>query len=153
MRLLNWQLIRVRGASMLPALTPGTWLIVDRLEGSGQPVRRFDLVRYVDPVRPAAWGIKRVVGLPGEEIRLSPEGLQVNGRLVPEPHARGTGTGATHCWSVGQDQCIVLGDNRDASTDSRSHGPLPLALLTGIVRRTLWPGDPHKLQGGRSPAG
>ncbi len=94
-----------------------------------------------------------MVGLPGEEIRLSAESLQVNGRLVPEPHARGTGPGAAHCWSVGPDHCIVLGDNRDASTDSRSHGPLPLALLTGIVRRTLWPGGPHKLQGGRSPAG
>ena len=153
MRLLNWQLIRVRGASMLPALAPGAWLIVDRLEPSGQPVRRFDLVRYVDPVRPAAWGIKRVVGLPGEEIGLSAEGLRVDGDLVDEPHARGTGICTTHHWSVGPDHCIVLGDNREGSTDSRRFGPLPLALLTGIVRRTLWPGGSHKIQGGRSPAG
>jgi signal peptidase I len=152
-RLLNWQLIRVRGTSMLPSLAPGTWLIVDRLGRRSQPPRRFDLVRFVDPVRPAAWAIKRLVGLPGEEIHLSPEGLQVDGGLVPEPHAEGTTISTTYCWTVGPDQCIVLGDNRDGSTDSRRYGPLPLALLTGIVRRRLWRGAHHELQGGGPAVG
>ena len=148
MGLLNWQLIRVRGSSMQPTLEPGTWVIVDRVGRRRQLPGRFDLVRFVDPVRPAAWCIKRVVGLPGEQVRLAAAGLFVNGEHVPEPHAAGAPAQEEHCWQPAAGHCIVLGDNREGSTDSRRFGPLPLTLITGTVRRRLWGGGNHRLQGG-----
>ncbi|MCZ6747189.1 MAG: signal peptidase I [Acidobacteria bacterium] len=137
MGLLDWQLVRVRGTSMRPALDHGTWVIVSRAAFRRDPPRRFDVVRLADPRRPGAWAIKRVAGLPGEELILGPAGLFIDGEMVAEPHIPAANRAAFRRWQVGLHQCFVLGDNRDHSTDSRNYGPVALTSLTGRVTRVL----------------
>jgi len=137
MGFLDWQLIRVRGTSMRPALDHGAWVILSRAAQHLHSPRRFDVVRFIDPRRPGAWAIKRVAGLPGEEVGLGPEGLAIDGVRVAEPHAPAAGHGPARAWQVGAGEVFVLGDNREHSTDSRLYGPILLASLTGRVTRVL----------------
>jgi len=137
MGLLDWQVVRVRGTSMRPAVSQGAWVIVSRAAYHRDPPRRFDVVRLADPRRPGAWAIKRVAGLPGEVVVLGPDGLFIDGEMVAEPHALTKNRAASRQWQVGTEQCFVLGDNRDHSTDSRHYGPVSLTSLTGRVTRVL----------------
>ena len=132
------QLIRVRGVSMLPLLRDGSWAVFRRWAPGDPGPERFEVVRLEDPARPAAWAVKRVIGLPGEAIELRAGTLVVEGRPVPEPHALGEDSRA-YCWSPGDGEIVVLGDNRLHSTDSRRYGPVPLAAIRGRLLRPRRP--------------
>ena len=134
LRLLWVQLVRVRGDSMAQALRDGQWVLVDRRAYRRRPPARFDIVRFEDPSRPGAWSVKRIVGLPGEQIALRDGQLTINGQPVREPHVDASIADAeTHEWRPGPRQYVVLGDNRLRSTDSRRYGPVPLSAIRGRV--------------------
>jgi signal peptidase I len=127
-----FRLVRVVGLSMLPTLRPGEALLVDRWYYRLTGVFRNDLVvmRHGDEF----W-IKRVVGLPGDQIALvyGPDGtidgvLNLHSGLTPPPGAR--------FITVPPGCLFILGDNMAISQDSRVAGPLPLTDLVGIVRTT-----------------
>jgi signal peptidase I len=143
----------VHGESMLPTLPPGQRIAVG--PAPGLP-RRGDVVVVRRPEREV---VKRVVGLPGERVRLVGGRLEIDGRPVPEPYAvahpalDATGLpdpgapavaedsdGAVELdLRLGADELAVLGDCRDRSTDSRSFGPVRRNDLIAIVRFTYWP--------------
>jgi signal peptidase I len=128
------QFIRVRGASMAPLLKDGSWAVFRRWAPGDPGPERFEVVRLEDPLRPAAWAVKRVIGLPGETVELRAGRLIVDGRAVRESHALGKESRA-YCWSPGESEVIVLGDNRLRSTDSRRYGPVPLSSIRGRLLR------------------
>jgi signal peptidase I len=142
-RLARLQPVLVEGDSMRPTLLPGQRLAVGPLD---RPPRRGDLV-VVRRQAPATMEVvKRVVGLPGERVRLVAGRLQVDGVTVAEPYlAAGAGAGAPQAGAgdldvrLGGDQYLVLGDHRAASSDGRDFGPVPAAALTGRVRFAYWP--------------
>jgi signal peptidase I len=85
--------------------------------------------------------VKRIVGLPGEEVRVSAEGIvTINGRRLQEsyvePNRRGGQSGR---WRVREDQYFMLGDNRRQSCDSRIWGPLDDDNIIGEVFAIYWP--------------
>jgi signal peptidase I len=133
--------VLVQGDSMRPTLRPGQRVAVGPLD---RPPRRGDLVVV------QGWGrevVKRVVGLPGERVRLADGRLRVDGVEVAEPYLGGGG-GEAHApqaeagdldLRLGGDQFLVLGDNRAASTDGRAFGPVPAEALTARVRFAYWP--------------
>jgi signal peptidase I len=168
-RLARLEPVLVAGDSMRPTLLPGQRVAVGPLD---RPPRRGDLVvvRRASSRSTGAWGgcggrspprswgspdpsaglevVKRVVGLPGERVRLVAGRLEVDGREVAEPYLGGPPGG----WAgapqakardldlrLGEDQYLVLGDHRAASTDGRDFGPVPAAALAGRVRFAYWP--------------
>jgi len=148
----------VKGGSMRPALAPGQRIAVAPLL---RPPRRGDLVVVARPRLTGAppWGspdpsgrgrdlevVKRVVGLPGERVRLSVGGLEVDGRPVPEPYLAGPPAAGTLEVELGPAEYLVLGDHRAASTDGRDFGPVGADALLGRVRFAYWP--PRRLRRG-----
>jgi signal peptidase I len=152
-RLARLEPVLVAGDSMRPTLLPGQRVAVGPLD---RPPRRGDLVvirRGPGPSRSTGahpWGspdpsglelVKRVVGLPGERVRLVAGRLEVDGREVAEPYLDATPGGAAGFLDLrlGEDQYLVLGDHRAASTDGRDFGPVPASALAGRVRFAYWP--------------
>lgn len=130
--------IEVAGHSMSPALLPGDFLLLRR----GPP-----------PPGEAAFGrivafrngqgllvLKRVVGLPGESLRVG-DAVHVNGRTLLEPYARGRCPPRQFrgVQRLEPGQLFLLGDRRDASTDSRDFGPVDASRVGGVAWFRYWP--------------
>ena len=126
---------KVTGRSMEPAIGENTWVAVFRDGFRKREPQRFDVVRFEDPREPNRWMIKRIVGLPGEEVALKAGELFVNGEQVADPHAYCPDplTDNIEWWPRG-DEFVVLGDNRTQSTDSRKFGPVKRSNIHGRVR-------------------
>lgn len=133
--------VEVAGESMTPALLPGDFLILRQ----GPPERGAEygqIVALRDP-RPDGDGrllLKRVVGLPGEALRVG-GALQVNGQVLIEPYAHGDTPAQQHRGinRLTPDTYFVLGDHRGASTDSRDFGPVPRDAIAGHTVLRYWP--------------
>ena len=117
---------------MAPTLRDGQWVVVSRRAYARRLPSRFDVVRFVDPRRPGSWSIKRIVGLPSEQVELRGGELVVDCRTMDEPHAA-PGNTADYLWITGPGEYVVLGDNRPRSTDSRRYGPIDFSAITGGV--------------------
>ena len=131
----------VNGGSMRPTLDPGQRIAVAPLV---RPPRRGDLVvlsRSHD-----LEVVKRVVGLPGERVRLDAGRLEVEGAQIPEPYLHGAAAAGELDLELGPAEYLVLGDHRAASTDGRDFGPVAADALLGLVRFAYWP--PRRLRRG-----
>jgi signal peptidase I len=136
----GWALIRrsgafrveVAGDSMRPTLEPGQFMVATR---PGR-LHRGDVVVVRRPERPIEV-VKRLVGLPGDRLEVEGGRVRVNGAEVWEPYASGVGPSGT--WELGPGQHVVLGDNRDRSSDSRAFGPVEREAIVGVVRFRYWP--------------
>lgn len=134
------QNFKIEGSSMEPTLHNGQRLLVNRLAylGLSEP-RRGDIVVF------RAWDqdedyIKRVVGVPGDEIEVVGDRLVVNGNPLDEPYIRNHPThGGPGRVVLAPGTYYVLGDNRDNSSDSRLHGPLAADHIVGKAWVTYWP--------------
>jgi signal peptidase I len=133
----------VKGGSMRPTLEPGQRVAVAPLV---RPPRRGDVVVVTSPR--SSGGrlevVKRVVGLPGERVRLVDGRLEVDGVAVPEPYLRDRDSGGGLDLELGPAHYLLLGDHRAASTDGRDFGPVPADALVGLVRFAYWP--PRRLR-------
>jgi signal peptidase I len=128
----------VDGSSMEPNLHTGQFLIVDRLSYRFGEPERGDIVVFEYPGLPEKDYIKRIIGLPGEEVSIHDNVVYVNGRSLDEPYIR-TPTSYTGTWTVGPDQYFVLGDNRNNSSDSHDWGMLDRELIVGKAWLSYWP--------------
>jgi signal peptidase I len=124
----------VKGGSMRPTLGPGQRIAVAPLV---RPPARGDLVVLNRPGNLEV--VKRVVGLPGERVRLLSGQLEVDGRAVPEPYLAGPPSFGDLDLELGPAQYLVLGDHRAASTDGRDFGPVGADVLVGRVSFAYWP--------------
>ena len=120
---------------MEPSFSENTYVAVLRAGYRRREPRRFDVVKLGDPREPNRLIIKRIVGLPGEEIALKAGELFVDGELIAEPHAYCPDpvTDNNEWWPRG-DEFVVLGDNRMESTDSRKFGTIKRSSIRGRVR-------------------
>ncbi|MFN3340285.1 MAG: signal peptidase I [Dietzia sp.] len=111
-----WWLTRVRSGSMEPTLRDGRLVLTRSLRRS-TPIRRGDLV-VVDHAEVVGRVLKRVVGLPGEHIGIDGGAVGVDGVPLEEPYASSSYyRGDFH---VPAGHYLLLGDNRDASSDGRT---------------------------------
>ena len=143
--LLAWGIVfnfsEVRGSSMEPGIHDRDRILVDNLSYLVTDVERGDVVILRYPLDPSIDYIKRVIGLPGDEIAIARGKVWVNGDELVEPYVAAS---AIEPWTtmtvrVREGQYFVLGDNRRRSSDSREFGQVPFEYLRGKVRLRLWP--------------
>ena len=131
-----WQ---VSGPSMTPSVSSGEWMLVNTLAYKFATPHRGDVVAfYHDGVTPELY-IKRVVGLPGDRIRIDRGAVFVNGDRLAEPYVRFSDDRSIGELTVPAGDVYVLGDNRAVSVDSRTFGPVPESELMGKALAGLWP--------------
>lgn len=167
----SFQNFRVEGVSMLPSLESAQYLIVNKLayatvdtsmfdwvplyDAGDQPVHhifgapsRGDVIVFRAPedYAPGRDFIKRIIGLPGDSVRIDQSTGQVfvNDKPLYEPYSQGRtscGTSIVSCgpWVVPDAHYFVLGDNRQNSSDSRSFGFIAEANIIGKTLFSYWP--------------
>lgn len=125
-------LIRVHAHSMWPTLRAGQFRFT-RAVLRGSRIRHGDIV-VVQSAELGQRVVKRVLGLPGDRLVFDPSGLFRNGEQLTEPYVVHAG-GTSGSWLVPNGHCFLLGDNRAASSDSRSWKQpfTPLAAIVGRV--------------------
>ena len=108
-----------------------------------EDIRRSDIVVFRFPLDPTKSYIKRVVGLPGDEIELVRGQLYINGRHVEEPYIRKDFQDLSTYppVSVRSDHYYVLGDHRNTSNDSRTWGTVGRDFIVGKAVFAYWPID------------
>jgi len=158
---------QIPSGSMLPTLEVGDFILVNKFSYGlrlpvvdykfleiGEPARG-DVMVFKYPVDPSINYIKRVVGLPGDQVRYEDKTLYINGERVPQAlvaalsgtdllaesldaadhrvyHTRSRrDLNAEDTWEVPEGQYFVLGDNRDNSKDSRYWGMVPEDHIVG----------------------
>jgi signal peptidase I len=132
--------IRVDGFSMEPTLHSGEFVIVNKLAYKlGQP-RLGDVIVFHYPRDPEQEYIKRVIGLPGDTVRIFDGKVFVNDRPLEEPYIASPPV-YTSELTVPEDSLFVLGDNRNNSSDSHSWGPVPMEYVIGKAVFIYWPPD------------
>lgn len=162
-RVFLFQPFFVQGASMEPNFRDGDYLVVNELGykqtdlnfdgihffsvGSFKDLNRGDVVVFRYPKDPKQFFIKRIIGLPGETVKIENGKVMIfdeknpDGTLLDE-HAylpAGLATAGKVVTTLGSDEYFVLGDNRQFSHDSRSWGPLPKKDVVGKVLVRAWP--------------
>lgn len=125
-------LTRVRSNSMAPTLPDGSLALTRRLRRTTR-VRRGDLV-VVDSQELGETVLKRVIGLPGETVTIKSGKVAIDGQALPEPYA--SPSVFTDTYRVPPGHYLVLGDNREFSSDSRSWRD-PYVARDAIVGRVL----------------
>ena len=129
--------VRVDGFSMLPTLQDGEYVLVNRLAYRADLPERGDIIVFLSPVDDQDL-IKRVIGLPGDQINVMDGQVMVNGRALDEPYIAALPRYSGQ-WTVPQGELFVLGDNRNDSSDSHAWGSLPVENVIGKAVLIYWP--------------
>lgn len=138
----------VKGASMEPNFHDQEYLIVDEISYRFQAPERGQVIVFRYPRDPQEYFIKRVIGLPGEQVQVKdgkviifntthPDGLALDEKYLPA--GLSTYNQDESKVSVGPNEYYVLGDNRGASKDSRYFGVVDQSFVTGKVLFRGWP--------------
>lgn len=130
--------IRVDGSSMEPTLHSGEFVIVNKIAYKIGLPKRGDIIVFHFPRDPEQEYIKRVIGLPGDQVSINDGKLYVNNQAIDEPYiaARPAYPGN---WEVPEGQLFVLGDNRNNSSDSHNWGTVPIDYVIGRAIFVYWP--------------
>jgi signal peptidase I len=143
-----FQTFFIPSVSMVPTLQVGDRIIVSKLSTTFGDINRGDVIVFKHPPREQCSGdtgpnsdlVKRVIGLPGDELTSRNNTIYINGKKLVEHwnHAPNLGSDIGYV-KVPEDQYFMMGDNRPSSCDSRMWGTLPKSLIVGKVVLRIWP--------------
>jgi signal peptidase I len=133
------RLPQVTGLSMEPHIRSGEYVLINTFAYRLGVPRRGDIVAFRHESDARAVFIKRVIGLPGDRIRIDRGRVYVNGAKLEEPYVRHADSRSFDEIGVPQFSVYVLGDNRAESEDSRFFGPVSDAQLIGRAVAGIWP--------------
>lgn len=139
----------VRGSSMEPNFHDSDYLVVDELTYRFRAPKRGEVIVFDFPKSPSQRFIKRLVGLPGEQVGIKDGRVEIINRLgekimldesVYLPWSQNTFYNHNKDFiRLGQDEYFVLGDNRAYSFDSEEWGVLKRHFIIGKVWFRAWP--------------
>jgi signal peptidase I len=130
---------QVSGLSMAPHIGSGEYVLINTIAYDFGPPKRGDIVAFRhDGVTPEIY-IKRVIGLPGDRVRIDRGTVYVNGVRLNESYVRYPDTRSFPEIAVPPGCIYVLGDNRANSEDSRFFGPVPESQIIGKALAGIWP--------------
>ncbi len=134
----------VSGSSMFPTFHNNDYLIVDELSYRLGDPQRYDVVIFRYPGDTTKFFIKRIIGLPGETIDIKGKDVIIQNKENPngfklDQSFINNEMNTTKHYVLESDQYFVLGDNRNASSDSRVWGAVPKNLLIGKAYLRLYP--------------
>jgi len=138
----------VPAASMAPTLRPGDRILANKARWRIERLERSDVIVFRAPDQRKQNFVKRIVGLPGDQVVVDGREVTVNGKpieLIPQ-------SGAADAvaeppiperleQTVPPGTYFVLGDNRGQSHDSRQFGPVPFGDVVGVAEYIYCPGD------------
>lgn len=134
----------VKGASMEPNFYDHEYLIIDEISYRFDHPQRGDIVVFKYPKDTKQYFIKRVIGLPGERVKIDDNKIYINGTILNEAYLssetetvlalRGYGD-----VTLDKDEYFLLGDNRSQSLDSRTFGPVKREYIVGRTWLRGWP--------------
>ena len=150
---LSLQRFEVLGASMVPTLKEGDYILVDKISYHFHPPARGDIVVFRYPGDTSRDFIKRVIAVPGDKIAIKRENgtyhVFVNNKMLNQLYSNEAPDGPYPADCAAPKTCtpetvqpkhvFVMGDNPGASFDSRSWGQLPMSDMIGRARISYWP--------------
>ncbi len=141
------QRTQVQGSSMEPKLSSEDNLIVDKISYRFHDPERFDIVVFPFRYEENIFYIKRVIGLPGETVRIDEKGnILINGEILEESYGKEVIQSPGRAYEeivLADDEYFLMGDNRNNSTDSRdpSVGNVRRDEIVGRAWLRIWPLD------------
>lgn len=145
----------VSGDSMIPNFANKDYLIVNQLEKRFENgLNRFEVVVFKYPNDPSKYYIKRLIGLPGEQVIVKDGQTTIvntnnpDGLIISDGYVAGETIGNIEI-TLASDEYFVMGDNRENSSDSRFWGALPKDNIIGTPAVRLYPFDNAGLQPGK----
>jgi len=134
--------------SMTPTLAVGDRLLVEKVSYRLHPPTNGDIVVFEPPPQLQEYGyqasqafIKRVIGLPGQQVQVSRGKVYVNGEPLAENYILEAPQYEMPPVTVPTGQLFVMGDNRNDSNDSHVWGFLPIENVIGRAALRFWPLD------------
>ena len=132
------QPVRVEGISMSPTLNMGDCIFVQK---SFFKINRGDIVVFRYPKDPRLSFVKRIVGLPNDVLEVRAGKVLINGQMLQEPYVSQDFSYQQYDLYrqiIPDDSYFVMGDNRDASNDSRTFAPIERSLIYGKYVGRYW---------------
>lgn len=137
---------KVSGLSMFPNFQNAEYLLTEKVTYYLRSPERGDVVVFTPPVSNTDEFIKRIIGLPGEQVMVKGGHVYINDKLLIEPYLAssvqtngGTFLSEEQEFTVPAGMYFVMGDNRPNSSDSRYWGPITKASMSGRAWVTYWP--------------
>lgn len=128
----------------------GEYILTDKVTYRFRPPQRGEVIIFKAPKNPDLDYIKRIIGLPGERIKIDSGKIFINGRQLTEPYilketviSGGLYLPQGNEIEISEDSYLVLGDNRSHSSDSREWGPVHKNDIIGRAFLRYWP--PHRV--------
>lgn len=130
--------VRVENISMKPTLHEGEFVLVSKLAYKLGSPKVGDIVVFHAPTEPGEDFIKRVIGTPGDDVKVEAGKVYVNGHRLDEPYIADVPRYEGE-WTVPAGNIFVLGDNRNQSSDSHRWGYVTEDKLVGKAVLVYWP--------------
>jgi len=144
---------RVPSSSMSPTLLPGDYFMDEKIDGASTTFSRGDLVVFEAPDTGENL-LKRVIGLPGEQIEIENANVLVNGTKLEEPYVSGrhdrSPPGSNPMMDnmspmdIPAGMVLLLGDDRLRSRDSRHFGSVPVTAIRARALYCYWASSPDR---------
>lgn len=137
---------QVDGQSMMPNFQNGEYILTDKISYRLHAPKRGDVVVFHSPQDERVDFIKRILGVPGDTLKLSKGYVYLNGTKLQENYLNDPGNVLSGRFlregaeiEVPHGQYFVMGDNRNHSSDSREWGLVSMSQIVGRAFFRYWP--------------